>query len=47
VRDVDGRQVGIGSRGPITELLQHEYFETVQGRRDEQYGHWLTYYDVG
>lgn len=46
VREVDGRQVGIGSRGPITELLQREYFETVQGRRDEQYGHWLTYYDV-
>lgn len=46
VREVDGRMIGIGSRGAITELMQGEYFETVQGRRDDKYGHWLTYYDV-
>lgn len=46
VREVDGRMIGIGSRGAITELMQREYFETVQGRRDDKYGHWLTYYDV-
>jgi branched-chain amino acid aminotransferase len=41
IREVDGRAVGSGSRGPITERLQAMYFDQVHGRRDE-YAEWLT-----
>jgi branched-chain amino acid aminotransferase len=41
IREVDGRTVGSGSRGPITERLQAMYFDQVHGRRDE-YPEWLT-----
>ena len=41
VREVDGRVIGTGSRGPITKQLQTMYFDQVQGRR-EQYPEWLT-----
>jgi branched-chain amino acid aminotransferase len=42
IREVDGRKVGAGSRGPITERLQTMYFDQVHGRRSE-YPEWLTY----
>jgi branched-chain amino acid aminotransferase len=42
IREVDGRQIGAGSRGPITERLQTMYFDQVHGRRSE-YPEWLTY----
>ncbi len=42
IREVDNRQIGAGSRGPITEVLQSEYFKLVQGRRQAPEG-WLTY----
>lgn len=42
IREVDNRQIGIGSRGPVTEALQSEYFKLVQGRRQAPAG-WLTY----
>ncbi len=32
IREVDGRQIGCGSRGPITEKLQTKYFDVVHGR---------------
>jgi branched-chain amino acid aminotransferase len=32
IREVDGRVVGSGSRGPITEKLQSKYFDVVHGR---------------
>ncbi|MGD1983716.1 MAG: branched-chain amino acid transaminase [Chromatiaceae bacterium] len=32
IREVDGRLVGSGSRGPITEQLQSKYFDVVHGR---------------
>lgn len=32
IRELDGRQIGNGQRGPITEKLQTLYFDTVQGR---------------
>ena len=32
IREIDGRQVGSGSRGPITERLQSLYFDVVHGR---------------
>ena len=41
VRSVDRRRVGIGKRGPITELLQHNYFDRVYARVEDKSG-WLT-----
>ena len=41
IREVDGRAIGAGGRGPITERLQTLYFDQVHGRRDE-HPHWLT-----
>ena len=41
IREVDGRIIGEGSRGPITERLQGLYFDQVHGRRDE-HPEWLT-----
>jgi branched-chain amino acid aminotransferase len=32
IREIDGRAVGSGSRGPITEQLQSKYFDVVHGR---------------
>ena len=32
IREVDGRQIGIGSRGPVTEILQKAYFDLVTGQ---------------
>ena len=42
IREVDNRQIGAGNRGPVTEVLQSEYFRLVQGRRQAPEG-WLTY----
>ncbi len=41
IREVDGRTIGSGSRGPITERLQSLFFDQVQGRRDT-HPDWLT-----
>ena len=41
IRVVDGRDIGSGSRGPITEKLQSLYFDYVHGRRDD-HPEWLT-----
>ena len=30
----DGRQIGCGKRGPVTEQLQNIYFDQVRGKRD-------------
>lgn len=32
IRELDGRSIGSGSRGPITERLQKKYFDVVHGR---------------
>lgn len=42
IRELDGRSIGGGGRGPITEKLQTLYFDVVHGR---SHGHpdWLTY----
>ncbi len=42
IREVDGRAIGSGSRGPITERLQTMYFDQVHGRRAEN-ADWLAY----
>jgi branched-chain amino acid aminotransferase len=41
IREVDGRTIGKGGRGPITERLQALYFDQVHGRR-ETHPEWLT-----
>ena len=40
IRDLDGNQIGSGSRGPITEKLQSLYFDCVYGRNAD-YMHWI------
>lgn len=35
IRELDGRAIGCGSRGPITEKLQSKYFDLVHGRVEE------------
>jgi branched-chain amino acid aminotransferase len=42
INEVDGRIVGNGSRGEITEKLQKAYFDVVYGR-NPKYEHMLTY----
>jgi branched-chain amino acid aminotransferase len=42
IRELDGRKIGTGGRGPITERLQSLYFDLVHGRSKEHSG-WLTY----
>ena len=41
IRNVDGREIGSGSRGPITEKLQTLYFDQVHGRRKE-HPEWIS-----
>ena len=42
IRSVYGRQIGAGTRGPITQRLQSMYFDVVQGNSDA-HANWLTY----
>ncbi len=42
IREYDGRSIGEGSRGPITEKLQALYFDYVQGRKTD-HKEWLSY----
>ena len=41
IREVDGRRIGSGSRGPVTGKLQAMYFDVVHGR-DHQHKAWLS-----
>ena len=41
VRELDRIEIGIGSRGPITEKIQSAFFDIVNGR-NPKYAHWLT-----
>ena len=41
IRELDNRQIGDGSRGPITTKLQAMYFDQIHGRR-ESHPEWLT-----
>jgi len=41
IRELDGRLIVPGHRGPITEVLQKQYFDLVLGKLDK-YNHWLT-----
>lgn len=42
IRELDGRTIGCGSRGPVTEVLQKKYFDVVHGRSEAHKG-WLAY----
>jgi branched-chain amino acid aminotransferase len=42
IREVDNRSIGNGGRGPITEILQKDYFDLVHGRL-ESHPEWLAY----
>jgi len=42
IRELDGRVIGEGQRGPITEMLQSQYFDLVHGRADKR-KEWLDY----
>ena len=42
IREIDGRIIGSGKRGQVTEKLQSLYFDVVHGR-SKQYSHWLSY----
>jgi branched-chain amino acid aminotransferase len=42
IRELDGRQIGIGRRGPVTAEIQARYFDVVNGRSAEHDG-WLAY----
>jgi branched-chain amino acid aminotransferase len=41
IREVDGRIIGPGQRGPITEKLQQAFFDLVSGK-NAKYQDWLT-----
>ncbi len=41
IREIDGRRIGAGQRGPITEQLQTAFFDAAHGR-NSKYHHWLT-----
>jgi len=41
IREVDGRKIGSGTRGPVTKKLQDMYFDAVHGR-SRNHSDWLT-----
>lgn len=41
IRELDGRQIGQGSAGPVTKEIQKRFFDVVNGRNDK-YRSWLT-----
>jgi branched-chain amino acid aminotransferase len=41
IRELDGRIIGAGKRGPVTEQLQAVYFELERGQLEDDYGDWL------
>lgn len=45
VRSVDGREIGEGAPGPVSDRIQSAYFEQVKGR-PETHEEWRTYLDT-
>ena len=41
IREIDGRRIGIGRRGPVTEKLQSAYFDAVRGHLGA-HAEWIT-----
>ena len=46
IREVDGRTIGAGKPGPVTQKLQQRFFEVVKGK-NAKHADWLDYYEVG
>jgi branched-chain amino acid aminotransferase len=44
IKELDGRLIGNGARGTLTEEIQKIYFDTVKGA-NPNYEHWLSYVD--
>ena len=44
IKELDGRLIGKGKRGPLTTEIQKIYFDTVKGTNSD-YEHWLSYVD--
>jgi branched-chain amino acid aminotransferase len=42
IRTIDKITVGSGRRGPITEAIQHAFFDIINGEKPDRHG-WLTY----
>jgi len=42
IREVDDRQIGAGSRGPVTADIQQAFFDVIKGK-DAKYQKWLAY----
>jgi branched-chain amino acid aminotransferase len=42
IREVDDRQIGAGSRGPVTADIQQAFFDVIKGK-NEKYRTWLFY----
>ena len=40
IREIDGKVIGEGKRGPVTKQIQDTFFEAVSGR-DARFGKWL------
>ena len=41
IKSVDGIEIGTGSRGPITEQIQSDFFAIITGEVEDRHG-WLT-----
>ena len=41
IRELDGRQIGIGKAGPVTKAIQKAFFDVVTGK-DRKHRNWLT-----
>jgi len=41
IREIDGRTIGTGKRGPLTAKLQSAFFELVNGKSDK-HADWLS-----
>lgn len=46
VRSIDKISIGTGSRGPVTEVIQNQFFDVINGRAPDTHG-WLTYVYTG
>ncbi|MCL4853915.1 MAG: branched-chain amino acid transaminase [Bryobacteraceae bacterium] len=46
IRSIDRIVIGSGKRGPVTEKLQQEFFEVINGKKPDSYG-WLTKVNAG
>ena len=42
IRSIDKIKIGEGTRGPVTQKLQEEFFGIVEGKRPDKFG-WLTF----